>query len=591
MTTHNADPRQSCRAVRSLRATVVIVAAFGAACAPSDDTPAPAPAPSPSPEVAEQAGSAPFTAEAESAAAAIDADAIRRVTVEISDDRYAGRAPGSDGDSAARRYLIEQLEGIGFEPGAADGSWEQPFDLVSVTAQMPQSWEFDAGGAAVSFERGTEFVAASGMQSSEAVLEEAGLVFVGYGIQAPEYDWDDYKGLDVSGKVLVMLNNDPDWDPNLFEGFRRLYYGRWSYKYEIAAELGAAGVIIIHTTPSAGYPWQVVQTGWSGPQFELPAAGEPRIQIEGWLTEDAAARLFAAAGEDLAALIEAARSPEFTPVELDASTSLRMPVEISATQTANVIGVLPGSDPELADEYVIYTAHHDHLGIGDPNPNGDPDDRIYNGARDNASGVGMLIAIGEGFAALETPPRRSIMLLFVGAEEQGLLGSAYYASNPTVPPGKMAANVNLDSANIWGRASNMIFIGYGKSSLDAVAEQVAAYQDRIVEGDEFPDRGLYYRSDQFSFARIGVPAFYLDGGTDIIGQPEGWGVERINEYTDQHYHQPSDEYDDSWNFEGVVADARFAFWAGLIVAQSSELPAWQPGDEFEAARLEALSEL
>ncbi|MGD8323052.1 MAG: M28 family peptidase [Gammaproteobacteria bacterium] len=532
-----------------------------------------------------------FTDAAQTAAAVIDADTIRRVTVELSDDRYEGRAPGTAGDIATRRYLAEELAAIGFQPGAADGSWEQPFELVSVTARPPATWTFATGRSAVAFTRQSDFVVASGVQATEAAVENAELVFVGYGIQAPEYDWDDYKGIDVRGKVLVMLNNDPDWDPNLFEGITRLYYGRWSYKYEIAAELGALGAIIIHTTPSAGYPWQVVQTSWSGAQFELPDSGEPRMQFEAWLTEDAAARLFDASGQDLEVLLEAARSPDFEPVELNARTSLSMPVAVTATSTANVIGVLRGSDPALAGEYVIYTAHHDHLGIGEPNPNGDPEDRIYNGARDNASGVGMLISIGRAFAAMDTPPRRSVMLLFVGAEEQGLLGSAFYADHPTVPPGKIAANVNFDSANIWGRARDMVFVGYGKSSLDAVAERVAAYQNRIVEPDEFPDRGYYYRSDQFSFAKIGVPAFYLDGGSDIVGQPEGWGVDRINEYTELHYHQPSDEYDDSWNFDGIVEDARFGFWAGLIVANTQALPAWNAGDEFEAARQAALEAL
>ena len=531
----------------------------------------------------------PFSDTGRAAAAVIDAETIRRVTVEISDDRYEGRAPGTAGDIATRQYLATQLQDIGFEPGGADSSWEQPFDLVSVAARTPATWEFAiAASTSIAFERFDDFVVASGVQSSTASVANAELVFVGYGIQAPEYDWDDYKGLDVTGKVLVMLNNDPDWDPDLFAGTTRLYYGRWSYKYEIAAELGAIGAIIIHTAPSAGYPWQVVQSSWSGEQFELPAADEPRMQIEAWLTQDAARRLFAAAGEDLEALVESARSREFAPVELNVTTSLNMRVAVAATRTANVIGVLPGSDPELADEYVIYTAHHDHLGIGEPNPGGDPEDRIYNGARDNASGVGQLISIGRGFASMNPRPRRSIMLLFVGAEEQGLLGSAFFAGNPTVPTGKMAANVNFDAGNIWGRASDMVFVGYGKSSLDAVAEQVAAFQNRVVKPDEFPDRGYYYRSDQFSFAKIGVPAFYLDGGTEIIGRPPGWGVERMNEYTDLHYHQPSDEVDATWNFEGIVEDARFGFWAGLIVANADELPAWNPGDEFEAARLQAL---
>jgi Zn-dependent M28 family amino/carboxypeptidase len=530
----------------------------------------------------------PFTPAGRTAAAQIDDTTIRDVVAEIASDRYEGRAPGTAGDTLTQRYLIAQLETMGFAPGAADGGWLQPFDLVSLTAQMPDVWAFRSDENTVALQPQQDYVAASGVQANIASIDDAELVFVGYGIEAPEYRWDDFKGVDVRGKVLVMLNNDPDWDPNLFAGVTRLYYGRWTYKYEVAAAHGAAGAIIIHTTPSAGYPWQVVQSSWSGPQFQLPAAGEPRIAVQGWVTEDAATRMLAAAGHSLERLVEQARRRDFTPVSLGLRTSLTMPVAMSATQTANVIGVLEGSDPQLEDEYVIYTAHHDHLGIGAPNPNGDPDDRIYNGAQDNATGVGIVMAIGNGFAALEPRPRRSIMLLFVGAEEQGLLGSAYFAAHPTMPAGRIAANINYDSGNIWGAARDILFIGLGKSSLDTVAQRVAIELDRVVKPDEFPDRGSYYRSDQFSFAKVGVPALYLDGGSDIIGQPRGWGVDQINAYTDTHYHQPSDELREDWRFDGMVDDARFGFWAGLIVANDDAMPTWYPGDEFEAARATAL---
>jgi Zn-dependent M28 family amino/carboxypeptidase len=256
-----------------------------------------------------------------------------------------------------------------------------------------------------------------------------------------------------------------------------------------------------------------------------------------------------------------------------------------------VLGILPGSDPTVADELVVYTAHHDHLGVGEPNPAGDPQDRIYNGARDNASGVGMVMSIGAALAALPEPPRRSIMLAFVGAEEQGLLGSQYFAAHPTVAPGKIAADINYDSGNIWGSTRDITFVGLGKSSLDEVAAQVAAHQGRIVKRDAFPDRGFYYRSDQFNFAKIGVPAFYFDPGTEFVGRPEGWGVERIEAYTERDYHQPSDELTPEWNFDGMIQDARFGFWAGLIVANARALPQWNPGDEFEAAREAALDAL
>lgn len=529
----------------------------------------------------------PFTAEAETAARAITVEAIRDVVHELADDSYEGRGPGTAGDVAAREYIADRLAAMGFEPGVGDSGYEQDFELVGVTSRQPPAWTFSTPGGDVNLRQHDEFIVASGVQSERAEIQNAELVFVGYGIEAPEYDWDDFAGRDLRGKILLFLNNDPDWDDDLFEGVRRLYYGRWTYKYEVAARQGAAGAIIIHTTPSAGYPWQVVQTSWTGEQFQLPYSGGPRVPIEAWVTEDAARRLVTQAGFDLDALVARAKSRDFVPVPLGIMSSVTLENTLQRTRTANVIGVRRGTDPVLAREYVIYTAHHDHLGIA---PEGVPD-RIYNGARDNASGVGMALAIGRAFAALPAGTRRSIMLLFVGAEEQGLLGSEYFASHPTVAPGRIAANINYDSGNIWGRTRDITFIGLGKSSLDGVALEVADYQGRSLRPDEFPDRGMYYRSDQFNFAKIGVPAFYFSSGVDFVGRPEGWGVAQINRYTEENYHQPSDELTDAWNFEGMVDDARFGFWAGRIVADSDGLPEWNSGDEFEADRLESLQAL
>ncbi len=533
--------------------------------------------PRPAPLIAASAGTA---------AQVIDGEKIRRVVAELADDRYGGRLPGTEGDTLTRAYLAAELARIGFAAGGDSGSYEQPIELVGVTTEAPLRWRFTRAGAAVELERSTDFVASSGLQAPAAVVRDAELVFAGYAIQAPEYGWDDFKGVDVRGKVLVVLNSDPDWDPALFEGTTRLYYGRWTYKYESAARQGAAGVIIIHTTPSAGYPWQVVQTSWSGPQYELPAGDEPRAALEGWVTEDAARRLLGDA-HDLDSLIEQAKSRDFRPVPLGITTSLTLTNTVTRTPTANVYGVLRGSDPELADEYVIYSAHFDHLGTVDPNP-ADPTDTIANGAMDNASGVGMLLAIGEAFRALPQPPRRSVMLLFAAAEEQGLIGSQYFAEHPPIAPGRMAANINFDSGNIWGETRDITFVGLGKSSLDAVALTVADLQGRTVKGDQLPDRGFYYRSDQFNFAKIGVPAFYFDAGTDFVGRPAGWGAEQIQLYETNHYHQPSDELTPEWNFDGMVQDARFGFYAGIIVANDDALPQWNAGNEFEAARRAAL---
>ena len=522
------------------------------------------------------------------AAAQIAPEYLRDRIAEFSADEFEGRGPATPGDEKARRYLVEQLEQIGFEPAGPQGEWEQFFDVVGVTAKMPKQWTFRRDGKSLAFDWWDEYIAASGVQTERGAIKDAEVVFVGYGIEAPEYDWNDFKGQDLKGKVLLMLNNDPDWDPELFAGDTRLYYGRWTYKYESAARQGAAGAIIIHTTPSAGYPFQVVQTSWSGEQVELPSQGEPSVKVKGWLTEDAARELVSFAGQDLSELIEAAKSRDFAPVALGVETSLAFENWLNRTRTANVYGVLKGSDPELADEYVIYTAHHDHLGIGEPDAQGDT---IYNGARDNASGVAQILAIGKAFKALPTPPRRSVMLLFVAAEEQGLLGSKYFASNPTVAPGKIAANLNFDSANIWGRTKDLVYIGKGKSTLDAIVEQVAQSQDRVVTGDQFPDRGSFYRSDQFSFAKIGVPAVYLRAGTDFIGRPDGWGKEQHEANEKHNYHQPSDEIASWWNFDGMVEDADLGFRVGLQIANADEMPSWVPGDEFEAARKKALAEV
>jgi Zn-dependent M28 family amino/carboxypeptidase len=539
---------------------------------------------SPAPAAAGPAAGDPGAA-VDAAAAAITADVLRGQIARLASDELEGRGPTTRGDRAARAYLVEQLKAMGYEPGGAGGAWEQPFDVVGVTASMPEKWTFSRGRAQLALRWSEQYMASSGVQAARGSVRNAEVVFVGYGIQAPEYGWDDFKGKDLRGKVLLMLNNDPDWDPALFAGATRLYYGRWSYKYESAARQGAAGAIIIHTTPSAGYPFQVIQTSWSGAQFELPAEGEPRIQIHGWVTEDAARSLVKLAGRDLAALVEAARQKTFTPVPLGVTTSIELGNRIERGQTANVLGLLRGSDPKLADELVVYTAHHDHLGIGKPDVAGD---RIYNGALDNAAGCAQVLAIAKAFKALPAPPRRSVLFLFVGAEEQGLLGSRYFTLHPTVPPGKIAADINYDGGNIWGRSRDIAYIGKGRSTLDPIVEKHAARQGRTVKPDQYPDRGSFYRSDQFSFAQIGVPSLYLDEGTEFIGRPPGWGRQQKEAYEARDYHQPSDQLRPEWSFDGMIEDAQLGFRVGNEVASTDQMPAWKPGDEFEAARKAAL---
>ncbi|MBI2214867.1 MAG: M20/M25/M40 family metallo-hydrolase [Acidobacteria bacterium] len=529
----------------------------------------------------------PPPAEAVSATRTITAEAHRSAVRFLADDLLEGRGPATRGDALTRLWLATELEELGLESGFGD-SWQQEFDVVSVSSNVPKSWTFKGKSGESSLGYWDDFIATSGSQTPITEITDSELVFVGYGIEAPEYKWNDFKGADLAGKLLVMLNNDPDWDPSLFAGQTRLYYGRWTYKYESAARQGAAGAIIIHTTASAGYPFQVVQSSNSGAQFSLPPSGAPALPVQAWATEESVRRLLAANGFDLDKLVTSAKSREFKPVPLGLRTSLRLENEVERVKTGNVAGLLRGRDDALAKEVVIYTAHHDHLGVGHDDGTGDA---IYNGARDNASGVAQALTIARAFASLPQRPKRSILFLFVAAEEQGLLGSEYFAAHPTFPAGRIAANINFDSANIWGRTLDLTQIGHGKSTLDDVARKYAAMQGRELVPDPAPENGSFYRSDQFNFAKIGVPALYLKGGVKFRAHPDGWGKNTVKSYTQSSYHQPTDELDGSWNFEGMVEDSTVAFLSGLEVADAAALPSWTPGDEFEAARVKALKDV
>jgi Zn-dependent M28 family amino/carboxypeptidase len=408
---------------------------------------------------------------------------------------------------------------------------------------------------------------------------------VGYGITAPEEKWDDWKGVDVRGKVALVMNNDPESDPALFAGKTRLYYGRWSYKYEEAARHGAAGVIIIHTEPSAGYPWQVVQSSWTGEQFELPEKeGEKRVALKMWAAEELAKRIAALGGKDLDALRKSAEGREFQPVPLGVKLSVGLSTKLRRLETANVVGRLAGSDPKLAEEAVVVTAHHDHLVIGEARSSR-PGDVIYNGALDNATGVAALLATAEGLAAAKARPKRSVLFAAVAAEESGLIGSEYFCAHPPVPVGKLVANVNVDGFNIWGRTSDVTVVGMGKSTLDEVVKKAAAEQGREVVEDAFPEKGTFYRSDQFNFAKVGVPALYLKGGMKFLGRDEKWGRERVEEFVKERYHQPSDQVDETWRWDGAVDDVRLLAVVVLRVAEGKAAPEWRKGDEFEKVRI------
>jgi hypothetical protein len=541
---------------------------------------APAPAP---------AGPAVMTPEARRAAASITADVIRAHTKFLASDLLEGRAPSTRGDQLSLEYVSRVMEAMGLTPAAPGGGWIQKVPLVGLTAKVPPTMTFSGpGGKQLSLAFHEDFMAVPGQQKPETAVADAEVVFVGYGIVAPEYGWDDYKDVDVKGKILLMMNNDPEDDPKLFAGKTRLWYGRWDYKYEIAGKKGAAGAIIIHTTPSAGYDWNVIQTGWVGEKYELPDEGAlPRVIIKGWTTDAASKKLAALGNQDLDRLRAAAQKKDFRPVPLGVHLSLALTNQIRRVESGNAIGEIRGSDPTLSKQVVLYTAHHDHFGkkAGEAKPG---EDIIFNGARDNASGVAAMLAVASAYTRLPTPPRRTIVFASVTAEEQGLLGSEYLAKHPPVPAGRIAANINIDEVNIWGRTKDVSVVGLGKSSLDAPIREILAAQGRAAKDDPFPDKGHFYRSDQFNLAKVGVPAAYFDCGTDFIGKPSGWGAQQIDHYEKVDYHQPTDEYRDSWDLSGAVEDLQLDFYLGLHVANAGAMPTWNKGDEFEAVRKKAL---
>jgi Zn-dependent M28 family amino/carboxypeptidase len=531
----------------------------------------------------------PDAAHVAAAELAITEQALRGHIRFLASDLLEGRGTGSNGDELAQHYIAAQFESLGLKPILPENSWFQSVPLLGVTTHVPETVTFRHGEQTLALKRHDDYVFSSGNAQPEAAIDNAEIVFVGYGIQAPEYQWDDFKDADLRGKILLVMNNDPADDPELFAGKRRLYYGRWDYKYASAARQGAAGAIIIHTTESAGYPFQVVQTSWSGEEFELEQTAGPRVQLRGWMTDDASRRMVKLAGQDLDKLRAAAERRDFRPVPLGIHLSVNLSCDVRKGKTGNVLGLLRGSDPELARQAVIFMAHHDHLGLA-PQRNAEGDN-IYNGAVDNASGTAALLAIARACASLPKRPGRSILFAAVGAEEQGLLGSMYLAEHPPIEAGNMAAVINIDGVNIFGRTRDVNVIGLGKSDLDELVSQVARWQKRVVTPDQFPDRGYYYRSDQFSLAKVGVPGVYLHSGIHVIGKPDGWGKQQIEEWIRTKYHQPSDEYDESWDLRGAVEDVRLLYYVGLKAAGHRALPQWNAGDEFEAARKAAIETL
>lgn len=500
----------------------------------------------------------------------------------LSHDLLEGRGVGSRGDEMARLYIATQLESYGLRPAGPDGGWEQSVPILGLTAVIDRSLTVSkaSGGDAKTFTAPEDYVVMAGRPNATTEWKDAEVVFVGYGIHAPEQNWDDYKGVDLAGKVVLVMNNDPSDDPELFAGKTRLYYGRWSYKYEEAARRGAVGAIVIHTTPSAGYPFQVIQAGHEREQFWLPFTDDQEsLAIRSWCSEDAAKAMCELGGHDLDALRAAAETRDFRPVPLGVTADVSTANSVRELQSANVCGVLPGSDPRLKNEYVVLTSHFDHLGIGIPRR----DDAIYNGALDNASGCAAMLNLARAVAGMRQRPRRSLLFLAVTAEESGLLGSLYYSRNPTVPVKQQVANVNIDGINIWGETRDIQMIGHGKNTLTALADEVARSRNRVLEPNKQVDLGLFYRSDHFSFARVGVPSAFFKAGTDFYDRPEDRNRVK-NSYTAVRYHQPQDEFDARWNLHGAVADTRLILEVLVRCANDPTPPSWTPGDEFEALR-------
>ena len=521
---------------------------------------------------------------------AISADSLLMEIKTLSSDNFEGRKPGTEGGRKTVEYMEDQFKKLGLKPGNPNKTYRQDVPLAGIISNPTA--QFTVNGHAVPAQFKTDFIAFSQHYTSVVDVKDSDIVFVGYGVSAPEYNWDDYKGVDVKGKTVLMLVNDPQIpDPNnpgklddsMFKGRAMTYYGRWTYKYEIAAEKGAAAVMIIHETPMAGYPFSVVVDSWSGENFTIqrPDNNEKTVPVEGWFTYDKAAELCKSAGLDLAVLKNNALQRDFKPVTLPgAKATFHVENTLRKIQSQNVVGKIEGSDPARANEYVIYTAHWDHLGW-DTSLQGD---QIFNGAADNASGSAGLIEIARAYTKLYPRPKRSILFLSVTAEEQGLLGAEYYAENPLYDLKYTLADINMDGLNLWGKTRDMVLIGLGNSELDDIAADVLKAHGRVVKGDAEPEKGFFYRSDHFEFAKQGVPALDPDAGTDFIGKPPEYGKAKREYYTDHDYHKPSDEVKPDWDLSGAVEDLRVFFQIGDRIADGEYYPLWKPGTEFKAKR-------
>jgi Zn-dependent M28 family amino/carboxypeptidase len=507
----------------------------------------------------------------------------------LSSDEFEGRGPSSRGEEKTINYLRDEFIRIGLQPGNGE-SFVQEVPLVALTADPAISLTIEGGSGTSTFRYGGEFMAWSKRVVEQSSLVGSDMVFMGYGAVAPEYDWNDYAGIDVKGKTVVILVNDPGFatqDESLFNGNAMTYYGRWTYKFEEAARQGAAGVFIVHETEPAAYPWAVVEGSWRGEQFGLVPEDNnmSRAAIEGWITVDTARSIFKQAGLDYDGLRDQAAKKGFKPVPMGLNASASVTNTIRRSTSNNIFALLPGT--ERPDEFVFYMAHWDHLGR-DTTLDGD---QIYNGAFDNATGTANLLELAEAFVSLDEGPARSIVFFATTAEEQGLLGSAFYAETPIYPPEKTVAAINMDGANIWGKMRDITVVGFGMSELDDYLKDAAVAQGREVRPDPEPQKGFYYRSDHFELAKKGIPALYTDSGIDHVEHGEEWGLAQRDTYTSERYHKPNDEFDPNWDMSGAVDDVRLFFRVGYRLANESRFPNWREGTKFKAVRDSTMASL
>jgi Zn-dependent M28 family amino/carboxypeptidase len=514
---------------------------------------------------------------------------LRHIKV-LASDEFEGRSPGTLGEQKTVNYLTQQFQALGLKPGNPDGTYVQNVPLDGFQAHDVQG-SLRVGDTKLDLKFPDDWIAVSRNPAPSVSLADQDVVFVGYGVVAPEYGWDDYKGVDVRGKTLIMLVNDPavpdpkdpsKLDPAFFKGRAMTYYGRWTYKYEIASEKGAAAAILVHETGPAGYPYEVVKGSWSRENIDIAATGQEtkRVLIEGWITSEKAKQLVTLCGQNFEHLKKAAAQKDFRPVPLGAKAQFSLRNSRREMQSKNVIARLDGSDPNLKNEYLVYTAHWDHLGR-DPALKGD---QIFNGAADNASGVASLLELARAFATLKPAPKRSILFLAVTAEEKGLLGAKFYAAHPLYPLERTLADINMDVINLWGKTKDVVSVGMGNSTLDDLLVEAAKGQGRVVTPDAEPEKGMFYRSDHFEFAKQGVPALDPKGGIDYVGKPAGYGMQKHDEYTQKDYHKVSDEVKPDWDLAGAVDDLKLLIEVGVRVADSDRYPEWKPGTEFRDRR-------